>query len=203
MRTRSKLLLVLVALFTLSGCGTSNIAYVPQHLTLSMDEKRVSLPATLVKQKLENYNNLYITQRVLRLDDGSLVVYEDAKTDELYEFENTTTWITSVVFDAKKIYKVYTNSHLYAYQLLLQNNQILNLIVQQDDTQALRFIYGMSTKKLNEIVKSLDAHSVKAYYKDVVTIEDVAHALWSRWTVRKIHFTPLIVPLRQTGGAGG
>ena len=202
MRTRSKLLLVLGTLFTLSGCGTSNIAYVPQHLTLSMDEKRVALPAILVKQKLENYNNLYITQRVLRLDDGSLVVYEDAKTDELYEFDTTMAWTTSEVFDAKKIYKVYANSHLYAYQLLLPNNQILNLIVQQDDTQELRFIYGMSTKKLNEIVKSLDANSTEAYYNDVVTIEDVNHALWSSWTVRKVHFTPLIVPLRQAGGAG-
>jgi len=167
-----------------------------------MDEKRVALPAILVKQKLENYNNLYITQRVLRLDDGSLVVYEDAKTDELYEFDTTMAWTTSEVFDAKKIYKVYANSHLYAYQLLLPNNQILNLIVQQDDTQELRFIYGMSTKKLNEIVKSLDANSTEAYYNDVVTIEDVNHALWSSWTVRKVHFTPLIVPLRQAGGAG-
>jgi len=51
-------------------------------------------------------------------------------------------------------------------------------------------------EEVNEIVKSLDSHSVEAYYKDVVTIENVVHALWSRWTVRKVHFTPLIVSLR-------
>ena len=203
MTTRNKLLLVGVTLFAMSSCGTSNIVYVPEHLTLSMDEQRVTLPAILIKQHFENYNNLYVKQKVLRLDDNSLVVYEDVKTDELYEFENTTTWITSVVFDAKKMYTVYAHSHLYAFQVLLQNNQILNLMVQQDDTQTLRLLYGMDTKTFNTIIKRLDSNAKEAYYKDVVRIEDINHALLSQWSVRKIHFTPLIVPLRQSGGSGG
>lgn len=194
------LLVTLVILFSLVGCGRSGITYLPQSLSIQLDESQNTLQTTLLKQKLENYNNLYVNKRILRLNDGSLVVYEEAITDDLYEFENTTTWIVSEIFDAKKLYKLYSNNHLYAFQLVLPNRKILNLIAQQDDTQELKLIYGMRSKKLKQILKKLDNNAKDAYYHDVITIEDASDALWSRWSVTKVHFTPLITPLRYLGG---
>jgi len=195
------LLVTLVILFSLVGCGRSGITYLPQSLSIQLDESQNTLQTTLLKQKLENYNNLYVNKRILRLNDGSLVVYEEAITDDLFEFENTTTWIVSEIFDAKKLYKLYSNNHLYAFQLLLPNGKILNLIAQQDDTQELKLIYGMRSKKLKQILKKLDNNAKDAYYHNVITIEDTSDALWSRWSVTKVHFTPLISPLRYLGGS--
>jgi len=197
---KNKPLITIVMLFSLLGCGSSSITYMPQHLALSLNETKTTLQTTLVEQKLENYSNLYLTHRLLRLGDGSFVVYEEAMTDEQFEFEHTTTRATSIVFDTKKMYKVYANNHLYAFQLLLPNNKMLNLIAQQDDTQELKFIYGMSTKKLDQILKHIDKNAKNAYYKDVITIDNIENSLWSNWTTWKIHFTPLITPIRQLGG---
>lgn len=193
-------LMTLVILFSLLGCRRSSIAYLPQSVVIKLDESQSTLHTTLLHQKLENYNNLYVTQRILRLNDNSLVVYEEAVTDELFEFENTTAWLVSEIFDAKKIYKLYSNKHLYAFQLLLPNDQILNLIAQQDDSQELKLIYGMNTEKFMQILKELDNNTKDTYYQDVMTIENTSNAIQSKWSIIKVHFTPLITPLRHLGG---
>jgi len=192
--------MTLVILFSLVGCGRSGIAYQPKSLSIQLDESQNTVQTTLLKQELENYNNLYVNKRILRLDDDSLVVYEEAITDDLFEFENTTTWIVSEIFDAKKLYKLYSNNHLYAFQLLLPNDQILNLIAQQDDTQELKLIYGMSSKKLKQILIKLDNNVKDVYRQDVIIIDNISDAIQTKWSVTKVHFTPLITPLRYIGG---
>jgi len=124
-------------------------------------------------------------------------VYEDARTDLSYEFEPPITRSIKIIFEAKSIIMVYGKSHLYAYQLILKNGKILNVVAQQGDTQQLKFVYGLSTSQLNQMLKQLDPDAASAYYKQVIRLQDEGHAILSKWDVQKVHFVPLVVPLAR------
>jgi hypothetical protein len=127
-------------------------------------------------------------------------VYEDARTDMLYEFEPGIMRSIKIIFEAKGMIKVYAKSNLYAYQLILKDGKILNIVAQQADTQQLRFVYGLSTAQLNKILKQLDPDARGAYYKQVIRLQDEGHAILSKWDVQKVHFVPLVVPLARMMG---
>ncbi|TET87208.1 MAG: hypothetical protein E3J96_05930 [Sulfurovum sp.] len=200
MRTIIKLLLATTATLMISGCGMSNLSYDNKQLTLQIEKEYLQLDGTLLKQRRDNFSSLYLTQKVLRLDEGNLVVYEDARTDMLYEFEPTTMRSIKIIFEAKNVIKVYAKSHLYAYQLILKDGRLLNMIAQQDDSQRLRFVYGLSTVQLNKMLTQLEPDAKAAYYKQVIRLQDERHAILSKWDVQKVHFVPLVVPLPRLIG---
>ncbi len=200
MRKIARLLFTTTAVLIVSGCSISNLNYDNKHLTLQVDKKYLQLHGTLLKQHRDSFRSLYLTQKVLRLDEGDLVVYEDARTDMLYEFEPTTMRSIKVIFEAKSVIRVYAKSHLYAYQLILKDGRLLNIVAQQDDSQRLRFVYGLSTVQLNKMLKQLDLDARGAYYKQVIGIKDTHHAILSKWNVQKVHFEPLVVPLARMQG---
>ena len=192
----TKTLLAAVAMLIISGCGVSNLSYNNKQLTLQVEKGHIQLDGALLNEQLYNFNSLYINQKILRLDEGNLVVYEDARTDLLYEFDPPTTRSIKIIFEARKVIRVYSKSLLFAYQLILQDGRILNVIAQQDDSQYLRLVYGMSTVQLNKMLKQVDPDAEEAYYKQVVIIRDKQHAIFSKWDIQKIHFVPLVIPLR-------
>jgi len=200
MRTIIKLLVATTATLMISGCGISNLSYDNKQLTLQIEKEYLQLNGTLLNERRDNFSSLYLTQKVLRLDEGNLVVYEDARTDMLYEFEPMITRSIQVIFEAKGVIKVYGKSHLYAYQLIMKDGSILNMIAQQGDSQRLKFVYGMSTVQLNKMLKELDPDANAAYYKKVITLKDESHAIFSKWDVQKVHFVPLVVPLPRMMG---
>ncbi|RRS32643.1 MAG: hypothetical protein P794_00865 [Epsilonproteobacteria bacterium (ex Lamellibrachia satsuma)] len=190
-----KLLPAAILLLGLSGCGTSNLNYNNQQLTLQADKKFVQMNGTLLKIRRDSYGSLYLSQKILRLDEGNVVVYEDARTDILYEFEPNITRSIKVIFESKSTVIIYGKDHLYAYQLILQNGKILNVIAQQDDSQRLRMVYGMSSVQLDKILNRLDPNAKRAYYRKVITVKEPNKAILSKWNVQKVHFYPLVSPL--------
>ena len=201
MKLSTKLLSTCITLLLLTGCGpTSSLTYKNEQLSIQLSDQNLQLQGKQLKQNRENFSTLFLTQSLLRLDDGTMVMYEDARTDLQYQFDPPTTTLISVVFDAKRVYRVYTNSFLYAYQLLLQDNRVINVLVTQSYDQEMQMVYGMSTKKLDSMLRKLDQNAQPAYYKNVIELNHESKPLISRWTTTKVHLYPLVIPLRLFGG---
>jgi hypothetical protein len=195
MHLSAKLLLGLCALLALSGCGTSSLNYNKQQLTLQLDQAFIQLDSKLLLTEYDSYGSLTIRQKILQLKEHNIVVYEDARTDIEYEFEKSITQNIKVIFDAKRTYIIYAKNHLYAYQLLLPNGNILNVIAQQGYSQRLKILYGMQSEQFDSILKTLDPEAKPTYYRDIMTINVPQNAIQSRWNVQKVHFYPLVSPL--------
>ncbi len=184
----------------LSGCANpSKLSYKNEQLQLQVNDAHLQLHGTQLKQQRENFSTLFLTQDLLRLDDGSIVMYENAQTDIQYQFDPTTTRSIGIIFDARSVNKVYENSLLFAYQVVLKDNRVLNMIVSQGYDQELIMVYGMSTSKLNSMLRELDPNAPSAYYKNSINLNNEKNPLMSRWTTYKIHIVPLIIPLRRMG----
>lgn len=201
MKLSIKLLSISITLLLLTACGpTSNLAYKNGQLSIQLSDQNLQLHGKMVKQNRENFSILFLTQSLLRLDDGSMVMYEDARTDLQYQFDPPTTTSITVIFDAKSVIRVYANNFLYAYQIVLPNDRMLNLLVSQSYDQELQMVYGMSTRKLNSMLKKLDENAQPAHYQNVIELSQESNPLMSRWTTSKINFYPLVIPLRRFGG---
>ena len=190
-----KTLLLLTAIFFLGGCGVSGIDHSQNRLSLQVEQNQVLLDADLLQKKEDNFSILFLSQKILRLKEGNIVVLEEARTDDLYEFSPPIMTIISVIFETRSIINVYARNNLYAYQLALPNKQILNVIAQKDETQSLKFIYGMSNRQFNTMLKQLDPNAPIAPYKDVIRLNSTNNAVLSKWDTRKIQFYPLVRPL--------
>lgn len=190
-----KLLLTLVAILLLSSCSISKINYVQNRLTLQLGEKSLLLNTVLVHKNINNFSSLFIYKKILRLKDGNLIVYENAKTDINYEFSPTATTIIRVIFEANSAVMIYANSNLYAFRVTLDNGSILNVIAQQDETQQLQLLYGFNNKQLNMILKQLDPNSRIYSYPKAMTLNTISSTSLTKWDIEKIHFYPLVVPI--------
>jgi hypothetical protein len=180
----------------INGCGTySGIGWHNGSLYFQLDKKVTQLKGMPVAQKRTNFKSLFLNQTVLQTKRGSLLVYEDAETDLEYEFEPTMMRIINVIFETRKKILLYARGNLQAYQVILPNGQLLNLIAQQSTTQELKLLYGMSTPELNRILKELDPAAPTARYSKVVTFSDPKDAIMTKWDDMKVHFYPLVVPL--------
>jgi hypothetical protein len=100
-----------------------------------------------------------------------------------------------VVMETRKKIPLYIKANLHAYQIILPDGRILNLIAQQDDSQQLKLLYGMSTRQMDHILEKLAPSGRKTYYRDVITLSDPEHAILTKWDDMKVHFYPLVVPL--------
>ena len=195
----TKLLVSIVLIFLISGCGTSNISYQNEQLSLQINKSHLQVHGTQVDQRKENFSTLFLTKNLLRLDDGSLIVYEDARTDMQYQFDPTATRSIDIIFDAKRVVKVYYNALIYAFQVVLEDNRVLNVLATQSYDQELKMVYGMSTEKLNSMLKNLDPNAKPVHYNNVINLSHEPTPFMSRWTTWKVHFIPLVVPLRRIG----
>ena len=195
----TKLLVSIVLILLISACATSNISYNNEQLSLQINDSHLQVHGTQLKQNRENFSTLFLTQNLLRLDDGSIVMYEEARTDMQYQFDPTTTRSISIIFDAKQVVKVYYKALVYAFQVVLKDNRVLNVLATQGYDQELKMVYGMSTEKLNSMLKKLDPDALPVDYKNVINLSNEATPFMSRWTTWKIHFVPLVVPLRRIG----
>lgn len=191
-----KLLVLVTIPLLFSACTTpAALQYDNKNLNLILKQKRIQVPGTQIKSNRENFGILFLNQKLLRLNDSSLVMYETAKTDMQYMFQPITPRIISVVFDAVNIVKVYEKDSLYAYQLILKDHRILNIIVTQGYVDELQMVYGMSSKQFVKTLKRLNANINSVPYPNAIELKYEQDPLISRWTTWKINFYPLVVPL--------
>ncbi|RLA68234.1 MAG: hypothetical protein DRQ78_01565 [Epsilonproteobacteria bacterium] len=195
-----QLLTATLLLFLLGACGnTPNLDYANEYLSLQLGKEPLRIHGKEQKKYKENFSTLFLTQRLLRLDDGSLLMYEYAQTDMQYQFDPITTRSIEIIFDTRSIKRIYEKDFLFAYQLVLSDNRILNIIVSQGFDQELIMLYGMSTNKLNQILRTLDPDATQASYHNVINLKNENNPLLSKWTTIKVHLAPLVVPLRIFG----
>ncbi len=198
-REITKLLVSLVLILLISACATSNISYNNEQLSLQINDSHLQIHGIQLKQHRENFSTLFLTQKLLRLDDGNMVMYEEAQTDMQYQFDLPTTRSIGIIFDAKRVVKVYYNALIYAFQVVLKDNRVLNVLATQGYDQKLQMVYGMSTEKLNSMLKDLDPDALPVDYKNVINLRNEPTPFMSQWTTWKVHFVPLVVPLRRIG----
>ena len=195
MRVSEKLLLVVGMVFTFSACSNSTLTYDNSKLNLKVDNRQLQVHGTQLKANRENFSILYLDQRLLRLDDGNVVMYEYGRTDLDYEFANPTRRTMHIVFDTQKIIEVYNHAFVYAYQMVLSDGRVLNAVIAQNYDQEISMVYGMSSDKLDKMIRNLSPNRPKVPYRDVITLEHERNPLISNWTTWKINFVPLVQPL--------
>jgi hypothetical protein len=189
-------LFLFALLFVLGGCSTTDLSYNNNALVLQLDSQSLHLNASNLGERRENFGNLYLSYRVLQLDDGNKVVYEKVRTDSSYEFNFTTMTSIKIIFDAIEISEIYFSSSFYVLQLTLQDGRVLNTIVEQLEDQSLNIVYGLSNKQVYNLLNQLGANAFRPLRKNVIKIQSVNSSIYSNWTTKKVHFIPLIVPVR-------
>jgi hypothetical protein len=189
-------LFLFALLFVLGGCSTTDLSYNNNALVLQLNSQSLHLNASNLGERRENFGNLYLSYRVLQLDDGNKVVYERARTDSSYEFNFTTMTTIKIVFDAIEIREIYFSNSFYVLQLTLQDGRVLNTIVEQLEDQSLNIVYGLSNKQIYNLLNQLGVDAFGPLRKNVIKIQSVNSSIYSNWTTKKVHFAPLIVPIR-------
>ena len=199
MKKLIKPFLTIFVLFMLSGCATSDLSYKNDNIHLRINDASLQVHGVTLQEKHDNFSTLFLTQRVLRLDDGSMAVFEDARTDMQFQFDQTTPRSIKIIFDAKSVLRVHYNTFIYAFQVILKDNRVLNVLVAQGYNQELQMLYGMSTEKMNDMLKELGQDAKPAFYKNVIDLSSEPSPYVSRWTVQKVHLAPLVVPVPRFG----
>ena len=195
----AKLLLFVFVMLLLSGCATSDLSYKNENLHVRIADASLRVKGKTLEEKHDNFSTLFLTQKLIRLDDASLVVFEEARTDMQYKFEPTTPRSIKIIFDAKDITQVHYNTFIYAFKVVLKDNRVLNVLAAQSYNQELRMLYGMSTDKMNEMLKTLGQDVKPAYNKNVIDLRNEPKPFMSQWSIRSVHLTPLVVPFRVFG----
>lgn len=199
MTTMSKVLYLTLITLLITGCATSNLSYKNEQVNIRIDKTSLNMRGMPLEKKNENFSTLFLKQNLLRLDDGSLVVFEEADTDLQYRFEPTTPRSIKVIFNAKRVIKVHYNTFIYAFQVVLKNNKVLNVLAAQGFDQELQMVYGMSTERLNDMLRKLGQDAKPAYYKNVIDLRHERSPYLSQWDVQKVHIVPLVVPIGRLG----
>ncbi len=193
-----KLKLILIHTLTLlafTACSTSTLTYDKSTFNLRVDNKQLQIHGTEQKSNRENFSILFLEQKLIKLDDGSLVMYESGETDMSYEFANITTRTIDIVFDARKIITVYDKAFIYAYQIVLADGRVLNAVVSQSYDQEIAMVYGMSSDKLDKMLRKLEPTIQPVPYKNAIVLNNQPNPLMSNWTTWKVNFVPLVQPL--------
>ncbi len=195
-----KLFFFIIILLSFVGCQMSQLSYENNELGLQVDDNHISAKGTTLYHHTDNYANLFLSQRVLRLNNGSIVTYEEARTDSLYEFNLVPRLTIKAVFEAREVRQVYFKSSFYLIQLILKDGSVLNIAAEQFDDQRLAYVYGISTGELRKLLKKLGANEPYPLIENVRTLRNDQSALLSKWNTKKINFIPLVEPVRYIFG---
>jgi hypothetical protein len=192
---------VLLLLALLGGCRSANLTYQGGALDVQIDTSRLTLGGTPIYHRKDSFGNLYLTQVMLRLQNGTQIAYERAETDPLYEFNLSPSQTIRALFDGRQIRLLYYKSSMSMAQMLLSDGRVLNIVFEQFDDQRLTFIYGMPTSQMRTLIATFDPQAAKQpMHEHVVTIPVGSHGFLSHWSVQKVQLTPLITPLRYNYG---
>jgi len=194
-----KYLFLVTTIFLLSACSTTDLSYKNSILSLKVDGNHLELHGLSLGESRDNFGNLYIFYRALKLDSGNIVVYENVRTDSNYEFNFTTIKTIQVLFDTVDIREIYFSNSFYILQLTLNDGRVLNTIVEQLEDQSINIAYGFSNSQLYDLLKELNAKPFNSMYSNTITIKSIKKSIFSNWTTSKVHFVPLIVPIRLMG----
>jgi len=195
-----KLLIAIFILAFLTGCSTTDLSYKNNKLVLQIDGKHLQVDSRYINNRMNNFGTLFIDQQLLQLSEGNMVVYEKARTDDMYEFYFPTIDTIKIVFDARYVRVVYFSSSFYITQVILADGRPLNVIVEQLEDQSLNMVYGMTNKQINNLLNQLDSQERMPVDQHVITLDRQQNAILSRWTTYKVNIMQLVGPKRDLMG---
>ncbi len=195
-----KFLIPIFALAFLAGCSTTDISYKNNQLVLQLNGKQFQFDSRFINHRMENFATLFIDQQLLQLNEGNMVVYEKARTDDMYEFYFPTIDTIKIVFDARYARVVYFSSSFYIMQVALADGRPLNVIVEQLEDQSLNMVYGMTNRQINNLLNQLGSQEKMPVNQHVITITSQQRAIMSRWTTYKVNIMELVGPKRDLMG---
>jgi hypothetical protein len=200
MKRVGKLIFLLVVSAVVTACSTSDLSYRNNALVLQIDGRSLQMESRVVGERMENFGTLSVRQQLLQKRDGTLLVYEKARTDDRYEFYLPTVDTIRIVFDARDVHVFYFSHSVYMMQLLLADGSVLNLMAEQLEDQSLNMVYGMSNKEMNRLLGQLGTEARLPEAGHVVRLAKGSGAVLSRWTTYKVSIIPLVGPLRDLFG---
>ena len=124
----------------LTGCSTTDLSYKNSQLVLQVNDKHLQVDSRFINNRMNNFGTLFIDQKLLQLSEGNMVVYEKARTDDMYEFYYPTIDTIKIVFDARYVRVVYFSSSFYIMQVILADGRPLNVIVEQLEDKSLNIV---------------------------------------------------------------
>ena len=195
-----KFLITMFILAFLTGCSTTDLSYKNNQLILRVDGKHLQMDSRFINHRMNNFGTLFIDQQLLKLNEGNIVVYEKARTDDMNEFYYPTIDTIKIVFDARYVRVVYFSSSFYIMQVILADGRALNVIVEQLEDQSLNMVYGMTNKQINNLLNQLDAQERMPADQHVTTLHRQQSAILSRWTTYKVNIMQLVGPKRDLMG---
>ena len=195
-----KFLIVLFILVFLSACSTTDLSYKNNQLVLKVDDKHLQVNSRFINNRISNFSTLFIDHQLLQLNEGNIVVYEKARTDDMNEFYFPTVDTIKIVFDARYIRVVYFSSSFYIMQVVLADGRPLNVMVEQLEDQSLNMVYGMTNKQINHLLSQLDSQKRMPLDQHVITLNLQQSAILSRWTTYKVNIMQLVGPKRDLMG---
>ena len=181
----------------LSACSTSSLEYKNEKITIQTNDIALAIEGTSLLTQEDIFSGLRLSQTLLKLKDGDVIAYEYANIDLNYRFESLPILSLRILFDAKRMIKVYHKGALYAFQIQLKDNRLVNALVIQKYDQEFKMLYGMSTQKLNKLLKHLDANAKQAYYKNVFVLKESENPFLTHWTVKNVQLTPLVYKIHR------
>lgn len=195
-----KLLITIFMLAFLTGCSTTDLSYKNNQLVLKVDDKHLQIDSKFINNRMKNFSTLFIDQQLLQLNDGNMVVYEKARTDDMNEFYFPTIDTIKIVFDARYVRVIYFSSSFYIMQVVLADGRPLNVMVEQLEDQSLNMVYGMTNKQTNNVLSQLDSQERMPVDQHVITLGRQQSAILSRWTTYKVNIMQLVGPKRDLMG---
>ncbi len=192
-----QLLIPIVIWAFLTACSTTDLSYKNNQLVLKVDGKHLQVDSRFINNRINNFGTLFIDHQLLQLNEGNMVVYEKARTDDMYEFYFPTIDTIQIVFDARYVRVIYLNSSFYIMQAVLADGRPLNVIVEQLEDQSLNMVYGMTNKQINNLLKQLGSQERMPVDQPVITLDRQQSAILSRWTTYKVNIMQLVGPKRD------
>ena len=192
---------IIIALFFV-GCSRSSLTLTSQNeLQLNYDDKTFLVSQNIVSDGYLNFKDLIVSQYKVTNDDGSVLFFEDAETDLLYEFNFLELSTVMYIFDdSKKYEKVYVRNNLSLVQIMMKNKSYVNVLIQANSSQIYSYIYGFSNEeflKIANMIKLEDTKIEPLKFQGVVF--DKSSKPHTNWNDLLVFFTPLITQFKGAG----
>jgi hypothetical protein len=197
-----KSLYVIVCLLSLFGCSlnTTDLSYRDGAVRLALGKQTVSMHAKTISRKIDNFSTLIVSHTLLKLDTGSLAVFDKARTDMRYEFNYTLPETLRIVFNAQAMHLIYYADSFYLYQVILSDGSRLNVMAEQLDNESLNMLYGMDNATVETWLKALGYNASGKLHTPVRVVNGKKGAILSDWTIYKVNVMQLVVPRRDMMG---
>jgi|GEM_PF-5472102 len=167
-------------------------------ITIALNKKSISISVRQIEEKNLSFQTLQVKQKILERTDGSLLVWEESRTDGEYQYNFPASKSVQMILYAKKINILFQASNLYGAQVIIKNGEVLNAIFRQSDDQSLTLLYGLSDMEFLETIKELKSSEVlleSSMVHDVLRLDNPKYAIKTGWSTRLHTIDGLITPV--------